>query len=325
MTKTRTVVLVTGATGMAGRFIVPALVDAGFAVRGQYARVPGDIPGVEWRQWDFLKSLAVAPLVEGCAAVVHLAAELNDVGKMDRVNVDATRALAAAAAAAGVRYFSYASSIVVYGSPRCRVVDEQVPLLDPSKPIVRQYYAEPYMLQYARTKTMGELTLRELAPAMRVDLLRPAVVADLDRFLESANWSVVRKVVSLYRRTQYIYAADAAAAVAHLVACGLNDASHSIEAYNICDEACGTFRELYSRAHAITGESCFAAPFDLPVVPDMAKDLIRYRTARIRYPLGMLKFSNAKLRATGFRFPTGFDAALDLALARRLKIGRPEA
>ncbi len=312
-------VLVTGASGMAGRFVVPALVEAGFSVRGQYSRAAADIPGVEWRRWDFSESLAMAPLVEGCDAVVHLAAELSDVNKMDRVNIEATRALASAAVAHGVRYFGHASSIVVYGSPRSRDVDEQTPLLDPSRSIGSQYYAEPYMLQYARTKTIGELALRELAPAMRVDLLRPAVVAGLDRILESANWGLARKVATLYRRTQYIYAADAAAAVVYLVARGLGGASVGIEAYNICDEASGTFRELFSRALEVTREPCFIAPWDVPVLADIAKDLLRHRGFEIRYPLGMLNLSNAKLRATGFRLPTGFAAALELALARRLE------
>jgi nucleoside-diphosphate-sugar epimerase len=314
------VVLVTGASGMAGHFIVPALVEAGLAVRAQYARAPADIPGIEWRRWDFLESLEVAPLVEGCDAVVHLAAEASDIAKMDRVNVEATRALASAAEAEGVRYFGYASSIVVYGSPRCREVDERTPLVDLSKPIARQYHAEPYMLQYARTKVMGELALHELAPAMHVDLFRPSVVAGLDRMLESAAWSWARKVVALYRRTQYVYAADAAAAVVHLVVRGLRDGSCSIDAYNICDETCGTFRELYSRAYAITREPCFVAPFQLPVVPDMAKDFVRYRNFDIRYPLGMLRLSNAKLCGTGFRLPTGFDAALGRALSHRLRV-----
>ena len=44
----------------------------------------------------------------------------------------------------------------------------------------------------------------------------------------------------------------------------------------------------------------------------MAKDFIRHRTLQLRYPLGMLTISNARLRATGFRFKTGFEAALEL-------------
>lgn len=310
-------VLVTGATGMAGCFVVPALLEAGYAVRGQYRRSPADIPGVEWKRWDLADNRPLAPLVEGCDAVIHLAAELSDIVQMQRVNVDATRALASAAQANGVRYFGHASSIVVYGSPRIRKVDEETPLLDPSRPTAKQYYAEPFMLEYARTKTLGELALRDLDPAMRVDLLRPAVVADLDRLVESASWSLPRRMFALYRQTQYIYAKDAAAAIAHLLGRGLSDVSQGIEAYNICDEASGSFRELYARAYEITRDSCFRAPFDLPVVADMAKDFARHRVFDIRYPLGMLRISNAKLRATGFRLPIGFDAALALALAHR--------
>lgn len=37
----------------------------------------------------------------------------------------------------------------------------------------------------------------------------------------------------------------------------------------------------------------------------MAKDWSLSRTLEIRYPLGMLRFANDKLCATGFRFPTG--------------------
>jgi nucleoside-diphosphate-sugar epimerase len=197
-----------------------------------------------------------------------------------------------------------------------------MPLIDVTKPVAEQYRAEPYMLEYARTKTLGESELCRNARQINVDILRPAVVADLDRLLESANWSKLRRVFALYRRTQYIYAGDAAAAVVHLVRRGLAAQSGgNVEAYNICDEDCGTFRRLHRRAFAATGEDCFRSPKDLPVVVDIAKDVLRHRTLALRYPLGMLEISNRKLLATGFRFPYGFEAALDLALARRA--GRP--
>src|SRR5580700_5790375 len=124
-------ILVTGASGMAGRFVVPALQSHGFEVRGQYHREPGNAQGVEWRQMNFLESLDFTDLIAGCDAVVHLAAELGNASKMNRINVEATRALLAAAQSRGVRYFGHASSIVVYGSPRRRAVDEATPLLEP--------------------------------------------------------------------------------------------------------------------------------------------------------------------------------------------------
>jgi nucleoside-diphosphate-sugar epimerase len=127
---------------MVGRFVVPALTEAGFTVRGQYRRTPGKHPQVDWRQCDFSGEVAWEELVEGCQAVIHLAAELHNIEVMHRVNVDTTRLLAKAAAAQGGRYFSHASSIVVYGSPRKRDVDEQSKVIDPGQPLDRQYRAE---------------------------------------------------------------------------------------------------------------------------------------------------------------------------------------
>ena len=145
-----------------------------------------------------------------------------------------------------MRYFGHASSIVVYGSPRRRAVDETTPLLNPDVPIARQYNAEPYMLEYARTKTLGELAIRASRPSLNVDLYRPTVVADFDRLLEAGRWSSIRKFAAAYRRTQYIYAPDAAAAIAHLVSRGLSAErpGEKVEAFNICDQEAGTYRDF---------------------------------------------------------------------------------
>jgi nucleoside-diphosphate-sugar epimerase len=305
--------LVTGATGMAGRYVIPALLGLGFRVRGQYNRAPGARKGVDWRRMNFLEGLEFGPLVQGCDAVVHLAAELKDASRMDRVNVEATRALLAATQSEGARYFGYASSIVVYGSPRQQVVDEATPLLDPHAHMVRQYHAEPYMLAYARTKALAELEIRDFEPRINVDLYRPTVVADFDRLLEAGDWTFIRKFAAAYRRTQYIYAPDAAAAIAHLVLRGISSDAQ-LEAFNICDEDCGTFRDVLSVAYNATGDPRYKVKADLPVIIDLAKDLLRYKNSVIRYPLGMLTFSNAKLLAAGFKFPTGMKSALQQAL-----------
>ena len=307
-------ILVTGASGMAGRFVVPALQSLGFEVRGQYHREPGNAQGVEWRQMNFLESLDFTDLIAGCDAVVHLAAELGNASKMNRINVEATRALLAAAQSHGVRYFGHASSIVVYGSPRRRAVDEATPLLDPYVPVERQYNAEPYMRAYARTKTLGELAISDIRPPFNVDLYRPTVIADLNRLLEAGSWSLFRKFGAAYRRTQYIYASDAASAVAHLVARGLlaERPIQKVEAFNICDSDCGTFRDLLATAYRTTGDPRYMMRMDIPVFLDLINNVVKYHNTR--YPLGMLMFSNAKLLATGFKFPTGFKSALRQAL-----------
>jgi nucleoside-diphosphate-sugar epimerase len=315
-------VLVTGATGMAGRFLLPALRQLGFEVRAQYRKQPGPTQGVEWRQSDFLGSCDFSALVTGCDAVVHLAAELSNVSQMTRANVEATRALLAAALSRDVRYFGHASSIVVYGSPRRRAVDEGTPLLDPNAPMASQYNAEPYMLEYARTKTLAEAAILACRPSCHVDLYRPTIVADLGRLLEARHWSQVRKLGMAHRRTQYVYAPDAAAAIAHLVAQGLSTTRphQRVQAFNICDQDCGTYRDLLATAHKTTGDPRYGVKASIPFVLDLAATVIKYRNIAIRYPLGMLEFSNAKLLATGFRFPTGFKSALDRALKQNARL-----
>jgi nucleoside-diphosphate-sugar epimerase len=313
------IVLVTGATGTAGRYVVPALQRSGFRVRGQYSRKPGTIPGVQWCRMNFFEHLDFHALVEGCDAVVHLAAELSEVSHMNRINVEATKILLATAQSAGARYFGQASSIVVYGSPRERWVDENTPILNPYTSIARQYHAETYMREYARTKTLAELVIRELNPRINVDLYRPAVVVGLDRILEAGEWNFARRFGAAYRRTQYIYAPDAAAAIAHLVVRGvsLNQNQPQIEAFNVCDENCNTFRGILNLAYRRTGDPRYRTRVDLPVIVDLAKDFVKYRDITLRYPLGMLILSNSKLAATGFRLPTGINSALEQALAQK--------
>ena len=315
MTAERPLLLVTGATGFAGRTIVRALQEAGFRVRGQYHQRPGQNPAVEWVAWDFLQSLDVGPLVEGCAGVVHLAAALTACDEMERLNVQTPQALARAAQKAGVGYFAHASSIVVYGSPKSPLVTEASPRIDPAKPLGAQYRAEPFMLRYACTKVMGEKALEALRPTMQVDILRPVVVANGARLLEIADWSRSRKAVTLYRRTQYIAETDAAAAVAHLAQRGVAAPIPGIEAYNIAYDASATFRQLCAYAYARTGDRRFAPVIEAPFLPDVAKDLLRFRTLEMRYPFGAMEVSAAKLYATGFKPPLGLEAALDQALA----------
>ena len=174
------------------------------------------------------------------------------------------------------------------------------------------------MREYARTKTMAELCLYEVAPGMSIDIYRPGVVADLDRLLESGKWGTARRAASLYRRTQYVYAPDAAAAIAFLLHRGLQQDFRGVEAYNITDEYCGTFSELHARAYALTGDKRFRSLFHLPVVFDVVNLILRYRPCSVRYPLGMLTISNDKLRQTGFELPIGIAKAYEEAIHQTL-------
>ena len=67
---------------------------------------------------------------------------------------------------------------------------------------------------------------------------------------------LIRKFGAAYRRTQYIYAPDAAAAIAHLVSRGLSAERprQKVEAFNICDQESGTYRDLLGAAYEATGD-----------------------------------------------------------------------
>jgi nucleoside-diphosphate-sugar epimerase len=314
------VILVTGATGALGRHLMPHLRRANYRVRGQYRTRPGTCDGVDWRKMNFLETLDFSSLVEGCDAVIHLAAETNNAPLMYRVNVEATAALWAAAQSGGTRYFGYASSIVVYGSPTRIVVDETTPILDPSAPLIRQYRADPAMLEYARTKVLAEGQTNKLCSRMMIDLYRPTVVVDLDEILSAGNWSVIRKLSCAYRRTQYIYVEDIAAAILHLMARGRGSSTDRPrnEVFNLADEDSGTFCDILRLAHKVTRDHRYKPHmgWTLNMALDLTKDALKYRDPHLRYALGMLRFRNTKLLSTGFKFPYGFQLALNRALAQ---------
>ncbi len=107
-------VLVTGARGMLGGAVARALAKRGNTVTALQRRPSGlPVPEVHADLGDPADAPALAAAVDGCEAVVHLAAKVDVVGpwrEYARTNVDGTRALLAAARAAGVSRVVHVSS-----------------------------------------------------------------------------------------------------------------------------------------------------------------------------------------------------------------------
>lgn len=111
-------ILITGGAGVMGRRLVQGLLD-----RGEQVRVldrPGtrlDDPRAELRHGDVTAPATLGGLFDGVDTVFHMAAVLvaHNTTLFDRVNVQGTRNVLAAATAAGVRHFIFVSSAsVVY-------------------------------------------------------------------------------------------------------------------------------------------------------------------------------------------------------------------
>jgi nucleoside-diphosphate-sugar epimerase len=268
---------------------------------------------------DFAESPAFDRAVEGCAAVLHLGATLSDVTKMQRVNVDATRALAAAAERAGVAFFCYTSSIAVYGSPKTRVVTEDSPVVTADRDVAEEYWAEDYMRAYARSKLAGEHAIAQTAKNAEYVIFRPTVVVDIDDILGIADWSVARKLLLAYRHTHHVFVDDAVQAIVWSMerALARGRAQPGVTTYNLSNDDLdfNTYAYLFDKAWRATGDKRFHCPVHTPALADLAMHMARYRSLTMRYPLGMLRVSPEKLYRAGYRHPVGMIAAQDRALA----------
>ncbi|NNM75286.1 NAD-dependent epimerase/dehydratase family protein [Enterovirga aerilata] len=168
-------ILVTGAAGLLGRFVVDELLAHGYAVRG-LDRHPGQAP-IEWHVADVTDPEALRKAAAGAGAVLHIAAVPNiwsgDGQTIMRVNTLGTYTVLEAAEAAGIGRVVFCSSDSVVGytvregrmlPPRYAPVDLEHPLnaTDP----------------YAISKVLGEDLCRAFAlRGMSVVAMRTVFVA----------------------------------------------------------------------------------------------------------------------------------------------------
>lgn len=214
-------VLVTGASGFVGSHLMDAFAERGLPARAalrklrQEARervmqdrcVVGTIDGsTDWRA-----------ALEGCDAVVHLAARVHvmrERGDADNVyreaNIDATRTLARQSAAAGIRRFLLASTVKVHGEGRAEpYVEGDVPA--PSD-------------AYARSKQEAEQVLRQIvaetgmeATILRIPLVYgPGVGGNFLRLMHAVNAGKPLPFGSVDNRRSLVYVGNLADAI---VAC----------------------------------------------------------------------------------------------------------
>lgn len=104
------ILAVTGATGFVGSHLLDQALAAGHSVRALARRPQPDRAGVAWVPGSLSDPAALAGLVEGVDAVVHVAGSVNSAGKAGfaDANVAGTRAVLAAS---GARRFVHVSSL----------------------------------------------------------------------------------------------------------------------------------------------------------------------------------------------------------------------
>lgn len=287
--KVEKIACVTGATGLIGKYIIRRLIEQGYQVRGLSRTRIEPEEKLEWFKGNLLEPLTISTFLHGANMVFHCAAELSDEASMWKTNVEGTRILVDAAEREGIDFFCYISSAGVVGRTSHFLIDENTPCM-PNTP-------------YERTKWEAEKIVKQTLPNGRVLVLRPTNVVDESKpgvIASAINYSIMEKVkvfVKGAENAHLVYADDVAAAAIYLLDVPLNESS----SYFIsCDE---------EPANTIVGivQLCRNfKPFHLPVVvPWILRRLFRGYSNR-----GDSIYSSAKLKNTGFCFPTGIVAAV---------------
>jgi nucleoside-diphosphate-sugar epimerase len=161
-------VVVTGAQGFVGRYLVAHHARRGHAVAAFDVAAPAErLPGVTYLAGDVREPASYAPALAGADLIVHLASAHLQVGPPESffwsVNVESLRPLLEAARDAGVKHFVHTSSVGVHGSLERVPGNEDAPI-------------RPENL-YERTKAAGEERVRQFLPdaaEMGVTIVRPA-------------------------------------------------------------------------------------------------------------------------------------------------------
>lgn len=209
-------VAVTGAAGYLGRLVLERL---------EREEIVGRVVGIDIADPDFttrnlefyrmdVRSPHIVQAIDGCDAVVHLAAVRGDPDDTRDVNVGGTRSVADAAARAGVRKLVFTSTIEVYGAHP----DNDFPLTESSP--VRPNHQSAYASSKAEAETVVSY-FAEAHPDVIVTTLRLAWVCGPTLPTRSASVidTRVRLAIKGYDPPlQALHEADAADAIAFAVA-----------------------------------------------------------------------------------------------------------
>lgn len=238
-------VLVTGAAGTVGVYVVAQLIAAGkrvvatdrFALPTSFD-VPADA-ALEIRQGDITDPRFCAELVEGIDAVVHLAGAIDlrlPWETLSKINVEAVRHLYEAANQKGCRRFVFFSSGSIYRHQRGPIT-EACPF-DPTSPYEQsKVNAERYLWALPRQGTA-------------VTVVRPSMIyGPRARFLGAKASAIPPMLALFFTRipkikggavVNWVHAEDAARSAVFL----LDHPDAAWQAFNVADETPISFGEL---------------------------------------------------------------------------------
>ncbi|MEO1188929.1 MAG: NAD-dependent epimerase/dehydratase family protein [Pseudomonadota bacterium] len=312
---TKTTVLVTGATGRIGRYVVRDLLNKGFDVRamttnGDRARtVLGEHPNLELIEQDWLREIDFSEALTNAGAVLHLGAEIWRLDRMERLNIEVTQQLALAAQRAGVNAFVFASSIAVYGSQKSTIATEDSPRLTATADIRNEYRASVNLRSYGRSKVTAENVLRETFDGQTCSIVRPTVVVDNDQIQQAIDDAGLKARLGQGRLTHFVYVEDVSAAMIWLMEQHLDGALsfETVQCYNVSDPV-GERLTHKSLQSGRLDENTLSRPSQQGSIEKLTLNLIdmaKTKNLSLRKPFGLTRFPSDKLAKLGFVAPHG--------------------
>jgi UDP-glucose 4-epimerase len=309
MTNDRPIVLVTGATGFVGRYVLPALEHEGWIVRAAVRRPSGlrnevviDSIGAET---DWQAALA------GVDAIVHLAARVHhpndrEAEKLYRdLNVEGTLQLGRSAIEAGVKHFVFLSTALVYGRnndglPPFSEDDE----LTPQNP-------------YSRSKVEAEAGLKSFAQGhpMSVTVVRPPLVygsgarGNFALLVRAAKLGVPLPFGAVRNRRAFVSVQN----LVSFIAARLSAASGTFDTFLVADEEQVSTPEFFRRLADAAGHKARLLP--APALLLGALLTLCGRSEARQSLIGSLELNIGKALSTGWRQPLTLDEGLRLALS----------
>jgi nucleoside-diphosphate-sugar epimerase len=257
-------VLVTGAGGFVGRYLLPALVERGHSVLATDIRLPGDAvatEGITWQPLDVSRPEEVYRVMLGARpqAVIHLVSWLAAPCEAHplrgwEINFLSTQYLLDAGLAAGLERFVFSSSISVFG----RGVPEPVrddAVKEPATIYGQTKLACEHLLRWYRNKhgiAVGatrfpwvygpgrETGITAMYSSKLLDAIARHQPLDIDFAEEKGDWLYVRDAV---KALLLLLASDAAPQVAYNIMGGLYTVREAMQvAKRVEPEAQITFR-----------------------------------------------------------------------------------
>ncbi len=259
-------VLVTGATGAVGPALVALLLERGYLVRvllrGENGRFS---PNVETITGDITDPAAVHRAVAGCQLVFHLAAKLHlnpteataVKDAYQHINVDGTRNVVEAAAAANVERLIFFSTINVYGTTTPPQVFDETSVPHPET-------------IYAQTKLAAEniaLSLCSPTGEPKTVILRLASVYGANmkgNYVQILRWiqkGLFIPVGQGQNRRTLIFDHD----LAHAALLAAEHAQAPGQIYNVADGQLHTFQEILEAIYQTLNRKPYR--FTLPLWP----------------------------------------------------------